>query len=115
MSLFRHEKLDTMVLFLHITDPVLSTGSDKTKIKPPSIIVKEIQVGSQCICEQGTRISWEPGCIYLTNCHVVLILGFPEPAIKVNSVICKNPNILSGISWRNNNVLEMSTFFAAQP
>jgi hypothetical protein len=46
---------------------------------------------------------------------VILILGFPEPAIKVNSVMCKNPSILSGISWRNNDVLEMSIFFAAQP
>jgi hypothetical protein len=46
---------------------------------------------------------------------VILIFGFPEPTIKVNSVMCKNPSILSGISWRNNDVLEMSTFFAAQP
>jgi hypothetical protein len=45
-----------MVLFLHITDPVLSAGSDKTRIKPPSIIVKEIQASSQDIREQGTRI-----------------------------------------------------------
>ena len=56
-SLFLHEKLETMILFLHITDPVLSVGSDKTKIKPPNIIVKEIQADSQGIREQGTRIS----------------------------------------------------------
>jgi hypothetical protein len=56
-SLFLHEKLDTMILFLHITDPALSAGSDKTKIKPSSTIVKKIQAGSQCIREQGTRIS----------------------------------------------------------
>jgi hypothetical protein len=40
-----------------------------------------------------------------------LILGLPEPAIKVNPVMCKNPSILSGISRRNNDVLEISTFF----
>jgi hypothetical protein len=42
-----------MILFLHITDPVLSAGSDKTKIKPSSIIVKEIQVGSSGSRELG--------------------------------------------------------------
>ena len=55
--MFRCEKLDTMILFLRITDLVLSVGSDKTKIKSLSIIVKETQVGSQGIREQGTRIS----------------------------------------------------------
>jgi hypothetical protein len=104
-----------MIWFLHITDPVLSVGSDKPKIKSPSIIFKEIPGGSQDLCEQGTRIYWEPACIYLTNRHVILILGFPEPAIKVNSVMRKNPSILSGISWQNNDALEMSNFFAGQP
>jgi hypothetical protein len=46
-----------MILFLHITDPVLSAGSDKIKIKSPSIIFKKIQAGSQGLREQGTRIS----------------------------------------------------------
>jgi hypothetical protein len=41
-----------MLGFLHIIDPVLSVGSDKTEIKPSSSIVKEIQVGSQGIREQ---------------------------------------------------------------
>ena len=67
-----------MILFLHITDPILSAGSDKTKIKPPSIIVKEIQAGSQGIREQGIRIYWEPACSYLTNCHVILIRSFHD-------------------------------------
>ena len=107
----------TIAFIFHITDPVLSTGSDKTKIKPLGIIIKEIQADSQGIREQGaeTRISWEPACTYLTNCHVILILGFPKPAIEVNSVMCKNPSILSGISWRNNDVFGISTFFADQP
>jgi hypothetical protein len=48
-SFFLHEIPDKMLGFLHITDPVLPAGSDKTKIKPPSIIVKEIQAGSQDI------------------------------------------------------------------
>jgi hypothetical protein len=87
-----------MLGFLHIADPVLSVGPDKTKIKPPSIIVKEIQAGSQGFHEQGTRISREPACIYLTNCHMILILRFPESTIQVNSVMCKNPSILFGIS-----------------
>jgi hypothetical protein len=46
-SLFRHEMPDKMLGFLHITDPVLFADSDKTKIKTPSIIVKEIKAGSR--------------------------------------------------------------------
>ena len=46
-----------MILFLHITELTFIAGSDKTKIKPPSIIVKEIHPDSQDIREQGTRIS----------------------------------------------------------
>ena len=67
-SLFHHEKLDTMILFLHINDPILSPGSDKTKIKPPSIIVKEMQAGSQGIREQGVGNSdILRTCLYLLN------------------------------------------------
>ena len=67
-SLFHHEILDKMLGFLHITDPVLSAGSDNLKIKSPGIIFKDIQGGSQGLREQGAGNSKIlRTCLYLLN------------------------------------------------
>jgi hypothetical protein len=55
-----------MNLFFHITDPVLSAGSDKAEIKSPSIIVKEIQAGSQGNQGAGNSDILRT-CLYLLN------------------------------------------------